>query len=226
MTGTEIIHQPKFDYGTMVPEIASGLRSEAVLLRGLITKSTADMIEAGRVLLAIKDRLNHGQFMSWVEAEVGISIRTAQGYMRFAKLGDGKSETVSLLPPPTVRLLAAKSAPPEIVEQVITKAAAGNIMPERVVKNMISEKRADLRHLDRLKREAERESRLPKAAREREKRRRLEYEAERERKRAENTARAQSIIDRLSPEDLRFFAATLTWEVYDEFLRLVTDGAA
>jgi Protein of unknown function (DUF3102) len=141
---TEIANST-FDYGCLAPVDAATLRQQALRLRGLVTKTTADMIEIGRDLMLIKDRLDHGQFTSWVEVEIGISIRTAQGYMRFAMLAEGKSETVALLPPSTARMLASKSAPPEIVEQVITQAAAGNIVPDRVVKDLISEKHAERR---------------------------------------------------------------------------------
>jgi hypothetical protein len=215
-----------FDYEELAAADAVHLRERARRIRGLITKSTADLIDIGRDLSAIKARLDHGQFTGWIEREIGIGIRTAQGYMAISKLAEGKNEIISLLPPSTVRMLAARSAPPEVVEQVIARAGTGDIVPDTVVKDLISEKRADLRHQDRLKREAERETRRPKAVREKEKKRRLEYQAERERERAENTARAQSIIDRLAPDDVRFLVETLTWDVYEEFHRLIAKRGA
>jgi hypothetical protein len=219
--------QPKFNYAALAPADAASLREQAVRIRGLITKSTADMIAIGRDLIAIKTHhLNHGQFTDWLEHEIGVGIRTAQVYMAIAKRAEGKNETIALLPPSTARMLAAKSAPPEIVEQVITQAAAGIIMPDRIVKDMISETRAWRRHQKLIELNDARKARRPRAVREREKRQRLEYEAERERERAEDTARAQSILDRLSPEDVRFLAETLTWDVYEEFRRLVGEGGA
>jgi hypothetical protein len=160
---------PSFNYEHLAPDIAEGLRTDAARLRHLITKTTAAMIEIGRDLISIKARLEHGQFADWVVREIGIGIRTAQGYMAISKLAEGKNEIISLLPPSTVRMLAARSAPPEVVEQVIARAGTGDIVPDTVVKDLISEKRADLRHQDRLKREAEHESRRPKAVRERKK---------------------------------------------------------
>ena len=41
-----------------------------------------------------------------------MSVRTAQTYMRVAQLADSKSATVALLPPKTLRRLAAKSLHP------------------------------------------------------------------------------------------------------------------
>jgi hypothetical protein len=45
----------------------------------------------GRDLLAVKQMLEHGQFVHWVAKECGFSIRTAQNYMRVAEFFEGKS---------------------------------------------------------------------------------------------------------------------------------------
>ena len=215
-----------FDYNALAPDAAATLREQARHLRALVTKTTTDMIEIGRDLMSVKNKLKHGQFTSWVEAEIGISVRTAQGYMRLAILAEGKSATVSLLPSSTARMLAAKAAPPDIVEHVITKAAAGTIVPDRVVKRLISDRHAEQRYDALEAKLAEKKARRPKAAREREERERQEYLAERERKRAETIVRAQAVIDRFPAEDVQFLAETLTWDIFEEFRRLVTEGGA
>jgi Protein of unknown function (DUF3102) len=215
-----------FDYNCLAPADAASLRQHANKLHGLIAKSTADMIEVGRDLRLIKDQLEHGQFTAWVEQEIGISIRTAQTYMQMARLAEGKNETVSLLPPSTVRILAAKSASPEVIQQVMSRVDSGDIVPESAVKEMISDDREIKRNA---KREAERaalNARRPRAVRERRDKERLEWQAKVEQERAKNCTQARSIIDRLSPEDVRFLAETLTYEVVVEFLRLVEGGAA
>jgi hypothetical protein len=215
-----------FDYNWLAPADAASLRQHANKLRGLIAKSTADMIGVGRDLRLIKDQLSHGQFTGWVEQEIGIGIRTAQTYMQMARLAEGKNETVSLLPPSTVRMLAAKSTSPEIVQQVMSRADSGDIVRESAVKEMISDDREIKRNA---KREAERaalNARRPRAVRERRDKERLEWQAKVEQERAINCTQAQSIIDRLSPEDVRFLSETLTYEVVVEFLRLVEGGAA
>jgi hypothetical protein len=100
-------------------------------------RSNADSIAIGRDLITVKDRLAHGEFESWIERELGVGIRAAQYYMSVAKFTEGKGEHVALLPPATLRMLAAKSAPPEIVEQVIARAASGDILPDDTVAAMI-----------------------------------------------------------------------------------------
>jgi hypothetical protein len=216
-----------FDYAVLAPAEAADLRERAARLRGLVTKSTADMIEIGGDLLAIKERLEHGQFVDWIERELGIGIRSAQGYIAIAKLAKGKSETVSLLPPSTARILAAKSTPPTIVEQIIVRAGAGDLVADVAVKTMIADNKAMWRQAKSAADAAKRKSKEGRAARERkavvEENRRL---ADQARARAGCRAMAQSIIDRFSCEDVAFLANTLTWDILDEFKRLVAEVGA
>src|ERR1051325_1842256 len=128
-----------FDYAGIGPDLASNLRQQATRIKRRIASTTQDLIDIGRDLAAAKQQLKHGQFVRWVEAEVGIVKRTAQAYMAAARLADSKSAAVALLPPATVHRLAAKSTPPEVVDAVCTKAAAGDVLPDKVVEEMISE---------------------------------------------------------------------------------------
>jgi hypothetical protein len=143
----------RFDYGDVLPELATRLRAQAERIRGRIRKSTEEIIDIGRDLLAVKDELERGAFICWVETEVGINRRTAQAYISAAKLYE-KSATVALFPPATVYRLASKSAPAEVVETVIAKADAGEIVPEVVVQGMLSEAQARHRREVRQKRKA------------------------------------------------------------------------
>jgi hypothetical protein len=126
-----------FDYAALPPVDAEDLRDRAGRLRGLFKKHTADIVVIGRDLIAVKECLAHGQFESWIERELGVGIRAAQNYMSVAKFTEGKSEQIALLPHSTLRILAAKSAPPAIVEHVIARAASGDVVPDATVAAMI-----------------------------------------------------------------------------------------
>jgi hypothetical protein len=129
-----------FDYSVLDADLASNLRRQARRIRTRIGKATQDLIDIGRDLVAAKKHLlDHGDFIKWVEAEVGIARRTAQAYMAIAKLADDKGEAIALLPPTTVHRLASKSAPPEIVSEVVAKAQSGDVLPDRMVSEMILE---------------------------------------------------------------------------------------
>jgi len=140
MIAALIVTPVAFDYSVIDADLASNLRRQATRIRTRIGKATQDLIDIGRDLLAAKKHLiDHGDFIRWVEAEVGIARRTAQAYMAIAKLADDKGAAVALLPPTTVHRLASKSAPPEVVSEVIAKAQSGDVLPDRTVSEMILE---------------------------------------------------------------------------------------
>jgi hypothetical protein len=127
-----------FDYSALDVDTASNLRAQANRIRMRISKATQDLIDIGRDLLAAKKNLvGHGDFIKWVESEVGIVRRTAQAYMALAKLADDNGAAIARLPPTTAHRLAAKSTPPEIVSKVVGKALSGEVLPDRTVAELI-----------------------------------------------------------------------------------------
>jgi len=137
-TALTVIPDP-FDYSAIDADTVSDLRAQARRIRKRIGKATQDLIDIGRDLLAAKKNLlDHGDFIKWVESEVGIVRRTAQAYMALAKLADDNGAAIALLPPTTAHRLAAKSVPPEIVSEVVSKALSGEVLADRTVAEMIS----------------------------------------------------------------------------------------
>ena len=138
-----------FDYSAFDAETASNLRAQANRIRKRIGKATQDLIDIGRDLLAAKKYLlDHGEFIKWVESEVGIVRRTAQAYMAIAKLAEEKGAAIALLPPTTAHRLAAKSTPSEVVSEVVAKALSGDVLPDRRVSEMILEAKSQNRRTE------------------------------------------------------------------------------
>ena len=139
MTTALTVIPDQFDYSAIDADTACDLRAHASRIRKRIGKATQDLIDIGRDLLAAKKNLlDHGDFIKWVESEVGIVRRTAQAYMALAKLADDNGAAIALLPPTTAHRLAAKSVPPEIVSEVVSKALSGQVLADRTVAEMIS----------------------------------------------------------------------------------------
>ncbi len=69
-------------------------------------------IEAGRLLLHVKTQLMHGEWRAWLAANVNVSERQAQRYMRAATgrppSRRTKNDTVSDLPGPPYQLTVAR----------------------------------------------------------------------------------------------------------------------
>lgn len=142
--------------------------------------------------------------------------------MSIANLAKGKSATVSLLPPSTARILAAKSAPLNIVEQIIERASAGDLVSDSTVKSMIADDkmaRWQAKHeAQAAGRKSKKGANARKAAAEE-----LRQNAEQRRVQQERRARAQSIYDRFSPKDNAFLANAMTWDILEEYKRLVSE---
>jgi hypothetical protein len=105
-----------FSYDDLDADVATEARVVVARFRGRFVNSA---IETGRDLIAIKQKLGHGRFGQWVRAELGITERTAQHWMRVAEAFGDKPETVSHLPSAVLYRLASKSVPASIRAQVI-----------------------------------------------------------------------------------------------------------
>jgi hypothetical protein len=111
-----------FDYSVVPDGIAAEMREAAGHIR---RNAQAAFIEAGMTLLKIKGLIDHGHFLAWIEPECGLKIRTAQRAMQVAQL---VIEYVNLtyLPTDSLLLLASRSAPKPLRDEIIQRINAGN----------------------------------------------------------------------------------------------------
>lgn len=124
----------KFDYSSVPSSVANFLRGQADRIRRHCVTS---VITIGKGLLESKRHLSHGEFLSWVEAEVGIPARTAQAYMRVAVWASAKSATLAHLQPSVLYLLSASSTPQDFVKGVLSRIEAGErIAPSAIRKEL------------------------------------------------------------------------------------------
>lgn len=135
MTATEITET--FNYSVIDVDLASRLQRQAERIRARLRAATADVIEIGNDLLAVKESLEHGAFTLWVETECGFAIRSAENYMRVAE-AEAKNANFALLPLSVAHKVAAKSTPPEIVERVLSAAEAGKPLSLAVVDDLLA----------------------------------------------------------------------------------------
>jgi hypothetical protein len=68
-------------------------------------------------------RLPHWTFLAWAEHEIGISARAAQLYMRASAWVINRDEKVSRLPISAIYLLAARTTPGEVADELTRKVA-------------------------------------------------------------------------------------------------------
>ena len=124
-----------FDYSGTPPDVARFLRGQAERIRLYAGKC---IITIGRHLIGVKHYLPHGTFIRWVESEVGISARSAQGYMRAAEWAEGKSATIAHLSPSLLYILSRSSTPESLANDILKRVEAGE---EIAVESLRSELR-------------------------------------------------------------------------------------
>src|SRR4051812_29722081 len=83
-------HEATFDYAVLPEEIANEARSTAGRIKARLRRTASDIVATGEDLLRLKDRLGHGRFLPWVDAEFGMSADTAGRYMNVARNLGGK----------------------------------------------------------------------------------------------------------------------------------------
>ena len=115
----------RFDYSALPADVASAARATADRIKDRHQRQIAAIIETGRDLLAIKERLGHGWFLAWLQAEFAWAERTARNYMLAAQQFPDKSAIIADLPLNEVYLLAAPSTPPRVRDDVVSRLEAG-----------------------------------------------------------------------------------------------------
>jgi Protein of unknown function (DUF3102) len=208
-----------FNYDRLTTAVAQDLRDRAARIRQSIANTMPVIIAIGNELLAAKEKLDHGQFSDWVQDEVGIQTRTAQNYMNAARFAAAhKSEIVSHLHPAAVYQLAAPSTPPRVVNAVLDRVEAGEVVSDAAVVEMVKNGRRQQRRIDR---DAEPGRRRIKEEQQAQK--------QREREAAHRAAcldLARSIHQRLGSEASTWLREVLSRDPYDilDALGQVVDG--
>jgi len=112
-----------YDYSGWNPDAAAAARAAADMIRANMKNAVASMIEAGKCLRAVRDRLPHGQWQPWLHAEFALSDRMARHFMSVAEVFDGKTEIISVLNPTAAMKLA--DAPKKARTEVIRRLQKG-----------------------------------------------------------------------------------------------------
>lgn len=160
---------------TPAADQAGYLREAAERIRARHSRVTAEMIDIGTELAAVKGRTDHGLFLGWLDHEVNMEPRLAQKYMRAAEWAKENAKLVSHLQPTAVMELASKSTPPTVIDAVAHRIDSGEKVTPTVVRRLLSEAREEKRRADEDERRspAAKRAAAAKRAKERETRERL-----------------------------------------------------
>jgi hypothetical protein len=94
----------------------------------IISIGRRGILEMGQELLAAREEASHGTWTAFL-ARCGIEERTARNYMSVAERFGDKPEIISDLSPTSLYALAAPSADPIVVQEIITEMKRGAPAP-------------------------------------------------------------------------------------------------
>lgn len=135
---TELRAGLKWDY-SQLGEAASEVMGHAIEIKRVEKRASEAIVEAGRHLIAVKQSLSHGQWEDWLQTEFAMSDRTARRMMAVAEQFDGKTDTVSVLGPSVLYLLAGDSVPEPAREAVIDLAKSGETVTKAQAQAVINQ---------------------------------------------------------------------------------------
>jgi hypothetical protein len=179
------------------------LTAIAERIRARIRRVTADIIATGNDLKMVQEKVGRS-FLKWIDAEFGMTDRTARNYIQAAEWAAGKSEIISVLPPATLYKLSAPSTSEKIKVEVIADLRAGRVVDHCVIEARIADERAAARMRRKNNAWHRLRAKSPEAQRRRDLRlARIEAKAEARARAADAAAfECLAILEKLAPADL------------------------
>lgn len=127
MTARNIVPQV-FDYGALDPDARGFVLERAERIHNIARMTAKGIALIGEHLAEVKGRLQHGQFLQWIEREFGWAERSARRFMevyaqvKSANLADLQIDVSALY------LIAAPSTPDPARAEVMRRAESGEVV--------------------------------------------------------------------------------------------------
>ena len=131
-----------FDYQILSPQQCSLVRQRTGEIKERLRQAARDIWEIGQKLSDVRSRLQHGQFLAWLEVEFGWSRRTAYNFIgvyetfpeivNFAKLDIATSALYKL---------ASSTTPQPIRDEFIERAKQGEKITHQLVSQTLEQEK-------------------------------------------------------------------------------------
>lgn len=119
------------------------LQAATNAIRFRMKRTVEDILEIGKHLCAVREMLpSDEQFGKWREAEIGMTRHTAIRMMRVHRQFGASHNATRNLTPTVLYELSKPSTPDEVVEEVVTKAQAGEKVTVVTVKDQVAQAKA------------------------------------------------------------------------------------
>ena len=134
---------PLFAYSELDAETSRVIQQRTDEIKALMRQAAEDVITIGRKLAEVRERLGHGRFLDWLDAEFGWHRSTAY---RFMQVADAFS-TVEIsqfekFAPSALYLLAAPSAPETARAEALERAMAGEAITYSQARTIVARHQA------------------------------------------------------------------------------------
>lgn len=116
----------RYDYASLGAN-GEDIRRHALAIKAAERRMGEATVDAGNHLIAVKETIPHGHWLTWLADEFGMSDDAAQVMMNVARRFGSKTESIRYLSPTVLGLLAAKSVPDAAVQAAIEAAAVSPI---------------------------------------------------------------------------------------------------
>lgn len=180
-----------FNYAALTSAEARKARKAADAIRASIKNAQQSYMDAGRELVAIKDAIPHGEFGKWLDAEFGMSVRTAQNYMNAFKLWQ-ENETVSDLSPKAIYALAAPSTPLDVKKGILDRIKSGEVPSgNSIITEITAAKRKAAEEAEKAKAEANLKTEAERNAAAKKEKASADYKAKKAKREAEERAESE-----------------------------------
>ncbi|MGL4881591.1 MAG: DUF3102 domain-containing protein, partial [Waterburya sp.] len=125
-----------FDYSVFDENLSGYLLEKTSIIKSLFRRTVQDTLNIGQTLIDIKEKLNYGQFITWLNLEFNWNERTAQRYMKVAKeFKDDNLLGLDIIPSALYEL-SASSTPEAAKKEAISRAKEGEKISLKIVKQI------------------------------------------------------------------------------------------
>jgi hypothetical protein len=127
----------KFDYTALDASTSQFVQQQTGEIRGLMKRTAKDIVDIGQKLVNVKEKLGHGRFGSWLEAEFDWSIQTAKRFMNVAAAFQNQQIVdFDFIAPSALYELAAPSLPDAARSEAFARAKAGESITYKAAKDI------------------------------------------------------------------------------------------
>lgn len=114
-----------FDYATLESETRAIVQRCTSDLRSLTKRTTCDTAKTGEILIAVKTRLKHGQWLDWLVAEFDWSEQTARQFIHVAQWAKSTTFVDLSFDSTALYRLAAPRTPETARQEALARARQG-----------------------------------------------------------------------------------------------------